>query len=175
MNGLLGLGFAGVHCMPARFSTLLAAALAAACAEGNVQRVPPIIPSAADTRDPVIDVHRHASWPGADDGSARAASIAEMDANGIVLSLLYINEPADISGWLDAAPGRFIGGPAMPCPATRAEPYYRCFADTKGWPPLDWLEETPWLTTDQRRAILYDNAARFLRLDARTLAAHRGG
>ena len=40
-------------------------------------------------------------------------------------------------------------------------------------PILRRLEEIRWLTTDQRRAILYDNAARFLRLDTRTVAAHR--
>jgi predicted TIM-barrel fold metal-dependent hydrolase len=40
-------------------------------------------------------------------------------------------------------------------------------------PILRRLEAIPWLTHDQRRAILYDNAARFLRLDARTIAAHR--
>ncbi len=63
-----------------------------------------------------------------------------MDAEGIVLSLLHINEPGDVQGWLEAAPGRFIGGPAMPCPETRQEPFYRCFAETKGWPDLTWLE-----------------------------------
>jgi predicted TIM-barrel fold metal-dependent hydrolase len=30
------------------------------------------------------------------------------------------------------------------------------------------------LTAPQRRAILYDNAARFLRLDAQTIARHHG-
>ena len=63
-----------------------------------------------------------------------------MDAEGIVLSLLHLNEPGDVKGWLEAAPGRFIGGPAMPCPETREAPFYRCFAETKGWPDLAWLE-----------------------------------
>jgi predicted TIM-barrel fold metal-dependent hydrolase len=91
-------------------------------------------------RQPVIDVHKHASWPGTSDAEERAALLAEMDAEGIVLSLLHINEPGDVQGWLEAAPGRFIGGPAMPCPQVRREPFYRCFPETKGWPDLTWLE-----------------------------------
>jgi hypothetical protein len=87
---------------------------------------------AVPTALPIIDVHKHASWPGADDDAARKALLAEMDAEGIVLSLLHINEPRDLEGWLAAAPGRFIGGPAMPCPQTPKEPFYRCFAETKG-------------------------------------------
>ena len=63
-----------------------------------------------------------------------------MDANGIVLSLLYVNEPGDIEGWLENGSGRFIGGPAMPCSVNRRAPGYRCFAETQGWPELDWLE-----------------------------------
>lgn len=92
-------------------------------------------------RQPIIDVHKHASWPGADDAAARKALLTEMDADGIVLSVLHINEPGDVAGWLRAAPGRFVGGPAMPCPQTPAkQPFYRCFAETKGWPDLAWLE-----------------------------------
>ena len=98
------------------------------------------IPATAQRYQPIIDVHKHASWPGADDSAARAALLAEMDTAGIVLSVLYINEPSDVHGWLEAAPGRFIGGPAMPSPPTPQEPFYRCFAETKGWPDLGWLE-----------------------------------
>jgi len=59
-----------------------------------------------------------------------------------VLSLLHINEQGDVAGWLQPAPGRFIGGPAMPCPQTPGKaPFYRCFADSKGWPDLSWLEQ----------------------------------
>lgn len=41
-------------------------------------------------------------------------------------------------------------------------------------PILRRLENIAWLTGSQRRAILYDNAARFLRLDAQTIARHHG-
>jgi hypothetical protein len=96
-------------------------------------------PAAAQRFQPVIDVHKHASWPGADDASARNALLAEMDAEHIVLSVLFLNEPGDVQGWLQAAPGRFIGGPAMPCPPTSQEPFYRCFPETKGWPAIEWV------------------------------------
>ena len=36
-------------------------------------------------RQPIIDVHRHASWRGTSDAEQRAALLAEMDAEGIVL------------------------------------------------------------------------------------------
>jgi predicted TIM-barrel fold metal-dependent hydrolase len=39
-------------------------------------------------------------------------------------------------------------------------------------PILRALEGIAWLTPEQRRAILYDNAARFLRLDSQTIARH---
>lgn len=97
-------------------------------------------PATAQQHQPIIDVHKHASWPGTDDAPARAALLAEMNAERIALSVLHINEPGDVKGWLEAAPGRFIGGPAMPCSPTPQEPYYRCFAETKGWPDHSWLE-----------------------------------
>ena len=92
-------------------------------------------------RQPIIDVHKHASRWGADDASARKALMAEMDAENIVLSLLHINEPGDVEGWLQAAPGRFIGGPRMPCPGSHPDKAgIGCFPETNGWPDLTWLE-----------------------------------
>jgi len=47
------------------------------------------------------------------------------------------------------------------------------FGSTPGPPRiLRRLENIAWLTEKRRRAILYDNAARFLRLDAQTIARH---
>jgi uncharacterized protein len=46
-------------------------------------------------------------------------------------------------------------------------------SDTRSAAPiLRRLESIAWLTEKPRRAILYDNAARFLRLDAQTIALH---
>ena len=36
------------------------------------------------------------------------------------------------------------------------------------------IEEAPLLSREQKRAILYDNAARFLRLSKEEMARHRG-
>lgn len=48
-------------------------------------------------------------------------------------------------------------------------------SDTRASGPIvRRLESIAWLTAPQRRAILYDNAARFLRLDAQTIARHHG-
>lgn len=41
-------------------------------------------------------------------------------------------------------------------------------------PAVRRLEGIGWLTASQRSGILYDNAARFLRLDAPTIARHHG-
>lgn len=94
-----------------------------------------------EASQPVIDVHRHASWPGEDDAGPRAELLAQMNSENVVLTLLSINEPSDEQTWLDAAPGRFLGGPVMPCNVqVPRPPFYRCFPDTKGWPDLAWLE-----------------------------------
>lgn len=93
----------------------------------------------AHARGPVIDVHRHASWPGSDDAAYRARTLAEMEANGVVLALLSFTEAGDVEAWVDAAPGRFLAGPLLPCPRNRSEPRYRCFAETEGWVDVEWL------------------------------------
>ena len=126
--------------MIGRLATLLAVALTAACAAGDAPTVPGIALAVPLPAEPVIDVHRHASWPGEPDEPARAAAIAEMNENGIVLSLLYINEPGDVEAWLEDGSGRFVGGPAMPCSVNRRAPGYRCFPETRGWPDPAWLE-----------------------------------
>lgn len=53
-------------------------------------------------------------------------------------------------------------------------------SDQMVWPEtmdraITVIEEAPFLTKAQKRDILYNNAARFLRLDAATMAVHRGG
>jgi hypothetical protein len=70
-------------------------------------------PAVAQRYQPIIDVHKHASWPGADDAAPGTALLAEIDAEHIVLSVRYINEPGDVQG------------AAMPCPPTPQEPFYR--------------------------------------------------
>lgn len=90
---------------------------------------------------PIIDVHRHSTWPGSDDAPYRTQTLAEMDANGVVLALLAFTEYSDVADWVDAAPGRFLAGPLLPCPRNLVEPRYRCFAEDEGWADLGWLRQ----------------------------------
>ena len=66
---------------------------------------------------------------------------------------------AELKRWVDAGFGdRLVFG-----------------SDTRPAAPiLRRLERIQWLTAEQRSAILYDNAARFFRLDAQTIARHHG-
>jgi hypothetical protein len=88
---------------------------------------------------PVIDVHRHGTWPESDDAPYRDAVLAEKKENNVALSLLSITEKDDLGNWHDAAPGRFMTGIMVPCPRNLSEPYYKCFPKTEGWADLDWL------------------------------------
>lgn len=90
---------------------------------------------------PVIDVHRHGSWPWSEDAPYRAETLAEMDANNVTTAVLSITDYDDVEKWQAAAPGRFITAVKLPCPRNLAEPRYRCFPGSEGWVKLDWLEE----------------------------------
>ncbi|MFN5243306.1 MAG: amidohydrolase family protein, partial [Novosphingobium sp.] len=53
-------------------------------------------------------------------------------------------------------------------------------SDQMVWPEaiersIKVIEEAPFLSPEQKRDILYNNAARFLRLDAATIAKHHAG
>lgn len=89
---------------------------------------------------PIIDVHRHAAWPGSDDAAYLAEEISELDAHHIVLAMLHINEPSDLDDWVDAAPGRFIAGPMFPCAPFRPDGSKDCFRPDGGWPDPGWMD-----------------------------------
>jgi hypothetical protein len=97
------------------------------------------LPARAQDSGPIIDVHRHGSWPGSEVAPYRTAMLAEMDADGVVLAVLSFTGTGDVGGWVDAAPGRFLAGPHLPCPRNLGEPRYNCFPETEGWVGLDWL------------------------------------
>jgi predicted TIM-barrel fold metal-dependent hydrolase len=63
-----------------------------------------------------------------------------MDEQGVVLSLLHLNEPTDIDEWVTQTPSRFLAGPMLPCWQVLTEDRYFCFPETQGWPELAWLE-----------------------------------
>lgn len=98
-----------------------------------------VVASGARAAGPIIDMHRHAAWPGSDDAAYRQGTLAEMDAHSIVLAVLSLTEPGDVPAWVEAAPGRFLAGPMLPCPRNLDAPRYSCFPDSEGWAPLDWL------------------------------------
>jgi hypothetical protein len=84
-------------------------------------------------------MHFHASWPDGDDDAELAQRLEAMNANGIVLSVLFTNEPDDIHNWVEAAPGRFLAGPAFPCVVRNAAGASACEWNGADWPDLDWL------------------------------------
>ncbi len=91
---------------------------------------------------PIIDVHRHGSWPTSlAPGAERNAMFAELNAHKVVLSVVAITSPTQIEVWTDEAQNRFIAGAMMPCPQNLAEPWFLCFPETEGMPDLFWLRE----------------------------------
>lgn len=131
---------------------------------------------AALLADPVIDVHRHATWPWSEDEPHFAKTIAEMDANTVSTSVLSITDYDDVD-WGSAAPGRFIVGVKVPCPRNLAEPRYACFPSNEGWADLAWLEQQ--VRAGRVRAIhevapnYYGISAANPRLDPYFALAHR--
>lgn len=132
---------------------------------------------AAVLADPVIDVHRHGTWPWSEDAPYLAKTIAEMDANGVRTAILSITDYDDVVNWASAAPSRFIVGVKLPCPRNLAEPRYNCFASNEGWVDLAWLEEQ--VRAGRVRAIhelapnYYGISAANPRLDPYFALAHR--
>ncbi len=96
---------------------------------------------AAAMTGPIIDVHRHGSWPWSEDAPYRAETLAEMDSNHVRTAVLSITDYDDIAEWQAAAPTRLIVAAKLPCPRNLAEPRYNCFPSDEGWVKLDWLEE----------------------------------
>lgn len=99
----------------------------------------PIVRTTARDTGAIIDSHFHAAWPGDDDAAGLAARLTEMEGNGIGVSTLFITTPDDLEKWVEAAPGKFIAGPMLPCPRLDKDRLF-CFPDSGGWPDLAWLE-----------------------------------
>lgn len=89
---------------------------------------------------PIIDVHRHASWPWSNDEKVLSEQLAKMDEGGVETAVVALNDYDLVAKWIDGAPGRFIGGVTPICPRNLAEPRYKCFPGTEGWADLKWLE-----------------------------------
>ena len=126
---------------------------------------------------PVIDVHRHGSWPWSEDAPYRAETLDEMDANEVTTAVVSITDYDDVDEWQAAAPDRFITGVKVPCPRNLADPRYRCFPSSEGWVRVNWLEEQ--VKAGRVRAIhelgpnYYGISAANPRLDPYFAIAHR--
>ncbi len=91
--------------------------------------------SLAETRVPIIDMHLHA-----DRGTSRQdwpAVLAAMDDYRVVLAMLSVDDTTG-PGWTYSS-DRFWVGPAFPCHDGRFPKMDPCFAETDGWPDLQWL------------------------------------
>lgn len=95
---------------------------------------------AAAAAGPIIDVHRHATWPWTDESAYKARTLEKMEANGVAVAVLSINDYDDAGPWLSGSLGRFIVGVNVLCPRNLAEPRYHCFPSSEGWARLNWLE-----------------------------------
>jgi hypothetical protein len=106
---------------------LVAAALLAfaSCAFGQ---------SPAGQRLRIIDMNLYARA-----GDSMDSVLRGMDESGIELALLFGLDTTFAASWREAAPDRFIVGPAFPC-TDGLDPRSRpCFEESNGWPSLEWM------------------------------------
>ncbi len=115
-------------------SIVLSVFLSVNCAEST-----PHLNSDVANSPELINSHFHSAYLGMNDASYRTDVIAEMDQFNFTKSVLHINEPSDLEDWVDAAPGRFLAGPAFPCWKTESGEPASCDWDGTDWPDLDWM------------------------------------
>ena len=95
---------------------------------------------ASEARQPIIDLHRHAPWPGDSDKTALSEIRQAMRDYDVVASALFITDREDLALYPSSNQGRFILSPMFPCPALTAERKW-CFTETGGpMPDAEWLE-----------------------------------
>jgi hypothetical protein len=95
---------------------------------------------APETRQPIIDLHRHASWPGDSDASALTEIRPAMRDYNVVAAALFITNPEDLALYPSNEQARFILSPMLPCPVLTVDRKW-CFTETSGpMPDAEWLE-----------------------------------
>lgn len=89
---------------------------------------------------PIIDMHRHAPWPGESDVEGAALIRGAMEAHDVVASALFITGQEDVALYRSDDRTRFILSPMFPCPALTAGRKW-CFTESEGMmPDAAWLD-----------------------------------
>lgn len=90
---------------------------------------------------PIIDLHRHAPWPGDPDDAALVTIHKVLRAHNVVASALFITGREDIAHYRSDERTRFLLSPMFPCPALSAQRKW-CSVDTNGpMPDSVWLNQ----------------------------------
>ncbi len=97
---------------------------------------------AASSKQPIIDVHRHAPLANSDQPDAGPEEmLRELDEHNIVLAVVSLTSPEQAIRWSDNGSSRLLLGAMLPCPINRTRTEFHCFPETAGVPDLDWLRE----------------------------------
>ena len=89
----------------------------------------------------IINSHFHAAYLHMDDQAYLQTVLAEMEEHRIAKSVLHIAEPSDLEDWVDAAPGKFLAGPAFPCWKNETGDFQSCNWNENAWPDLEWMRQ----------------------------------
>ncbi len=89
---------------------------------------------------PVIDMHRHAPWPGDSDSEGLGLIREELGRHDVVVAMLFVTGRDDLSAYPSDETTQLILSPMFPCPALTASRKW-CFTDSAGaLPDPDWVE-----------------------------------
>ena len=90
---------------------------------------------------PIIDLHRHAPWPGESDDDAVGVIRQTLRTHNVVATALFITGREDISQYRSDKDVRFLLSPMLPCPELTAQRKW-CAVDSVGpMPDSVWLEQ----------------------------------
>jgi hypothetical protein len=113
-------------------AVLVAVVLLSGSFQAEAQPAPP---------QPIIDVHRHAPWPGESDADGLALIRDEMRRHRVVSAALFVTGREDVAHYRADGRVRFLLSPMFPCPALTAERKW-CFTETDGlMPDAGWLDD----------------------------------
>lgn len=89
---------------------------------------------------PVIDLHRHAPWPGDSDTEGLAVIRGELRAHRVVAAALFITGREYLERYRSDSKSRFLLSPMFPCPALTAERKW-CFTENQNLlPEAVWID-----------------------------------